>query len=123
VTLPASSQSSEECTVSIQLLSFPGCPHAEGARECLRRVLVSVGLPPDFAEIDVSHEDCPEPLKRWGSPTVLVNGQDVAGGSSADGGTCRLYSTPSGLSGVPPEADIRTALTRSLQGPLASGKE
>jgi glutaredoxin len=103
--------------MSIQLLSFRGCPHAEGARECLRRVLVSLGFPPDFEEIDVSQEDCPEALKRWGSPTVLVNGQDVAGASSADGGTCRLYSSPCGLSGVPPEAAIRAALTRSLQGP------
>jgi mercuric ion transport protein len=109
--------------VSVQLLAFPGCPHAEGARASLRRVLVSVGLPPDFEEIDVSQEGCPETLRRWGSPTILVNGQDVAGAGSADGGTCRLYSTPSGLSGVPPEAAIRAALTRSLQGPLDSGKE
>lgn len=109
--------------MSIQLLSFPGCPHAEDARTCLRRVLASLGFPPDFEEIDVSEDGCPEALRRWGSPTVLVDGQDVAGASSVDGGTCRLYSSPSGLSGVPPEAAIRVALTRSLQGPRDSGKE
>ncbi len=101
--------------MNIQLLVFRGCPHAEGARASLRRVLVSMGLPPGFEEIDVSQEGCPETLKRWGSPTVLIDGQDVAGASSADGGTCRVYSTPSGLSGVPPEEDIRAALTRSLK--------
>lgn len=109
--------------MSIQLLSFPGCPHAEDARACLRRVLASLGFPLDFEEIDVSQEGCPEALKRWGSPTVLVNGQDVAGESSPDGGTCRLYSSPSGLWGIPPEAAIRAALTSSLQGPRDSGKE
>lgn len=119
----ASAPSSGEPTVSIQLLSFPGCPHAEGARECLRRVLGSLGLPPTFEEINVSQEECPETLKHWGSPTVLVNGRDVEGSSSAEGGACRLYSSPSGLSGVPPEGAIRTALMRSLRGSLDASKE
>jgi mercuric ion transport protein len=94
--------------MKIQLLSFPGCPHADEARDTLRRVLVAAGLSPRFEEVDVTAPQTPEPLRNWGSPTILLNGADVAG-ESPEGPSCRLYEDGK-LRGVPSDEMIRRAL-------------
>ena len=96
--------------MKIQLLTFPGCPNADSAREALRRVLIASGLRPRFEEVDVSASNTPERLRAWGSPTILVGGRDLAGAAPTGPG-CRLYDgTPEGMRGVPPDALIRAAL-------------
>jgi hypothetical protein len=58
-----------------------------------------------------------------GSPTILVDGVDpfgVAGQSAAF--ACRVYSTPAGLSGVPPLGELIRALTAARDRELASPK-
>ena len=56
-----------------------------------------------------------------GPPTILVNGEDVAPGphpwkprEEGDGPRCRIYPTPDGTSGVPPEAAVREAIEQAL---------
>jgi hypothetical protein len=94
--------------MKIQLLYFPGCPHVDGVRELLRRV---VGAGATIEELDTTASSTPEQLRGWGSPTVLVDGVDVAGGQP-DGSCCRLY--PDGDSrGAPSEAAIRAAFARA----------
>ncbi len=96
--------------MKIQLLSFPGCPNADAAREGLRRTLIASGLPLRFQEVDVTALDTPEPLRAWGSPTILVDGRDLTGAPPTGPG-CRLYDgAPDGLRGVPPDDLIRAAL-------------
>ncbi len=99
--------------MKIQLLYFPGCPSVEATREVLRRSLRACGLPSTFEEVDVTSPETPEPLRAWGSPTILIEGRDVAG-EHPTGPSCRLYhgSTSPGR-GVPPRAMIRAALGRS----------
>jgi hypothetical protein len=94
--------------VKVQLLSFPGCPNVDAARDALRRVLVSTGRSPYLEEVDVTAPQTPEPLRRWGSPTILVDGTDVAGESPA-GCACRLYEDGENR-GVPSDEIIRRAL-------------
>lgn len=93
--------------MKIQLLSFPGCPNVEATREALRRALISSGLAPEFEEVDVTAQGVPEPLRNWGSPTVLIDGRDVAGGTAADGESCRTYE---GGTSFPPEHLLRAAI-------------
>lgn len=96
--------------MKVQLLSFPGCPNAVAAREALLRALVATGLPDRIEEVDVTAPGTPEPLRVWGSPTILVDGQDVAG-AEPTGPSCRLYDgAADGRRGVPPEQQIRRAL-------------
>ena len=94
----------------VQLLYFPGCPHVDAARALLRAVLDESrrGVAP--VEVDVTAEDTPAELRSWGSPTILVNGVDVAGGVPA-GRSCRLYPT-SRNPGVPPLDQIRAAVDK-----------
>src|SRR5437867_12809658 len=94
--------------MNIQLLSFPGCPNARAACEALQRSLERIGLPPEFEQIDVTAPDAPERLRAWGSPTILVNGRDVAGEQPA-GLCCRLYGTGRAR-GLPPDDLIGRAL-------------
>jgi mercuric ion transport protein len=94
----------------VQLLSFPGCPNVQAVREALRRSLASAGLPVTFEEVDVTAPETPEHLRGWGSPTILVNGADVAGESPA-GVCCRLYANGA-RHGVPSEEMIDRALSR-----------
>ena len=52
-----------------------------------------------------------------GSPTVRVDGRDVEPGAQERddfGLKCRLYRTPAGLRGAPPDQWILDALTRKL---------
>lgn len=103
--------------MKVQLLSFPGCPNAENARARLLQAFSALGLAASFEEVDVSGQQCAAVLRRWGSPTILVDGRDVAGETTADGNACRLYFSAVGLlSGVPSEGAIRDALSRAAAG-------
>ena len=94
----------------VQLLYFPGCPHVEGARRLLQQAVSSLERAPEVTEIDVTDPSTPEHLRNWGSPTILVDGTDVAFGSPS-GPSCRLYAG-SESPGVPPLALLQTALAR-----------
>jgi hypothetical protein len=74
----------------VQLVSFPGCPHVEGARRALRAAFATLGREPRFEEVDTSDPNTPAALRIWGSPTILVDGMDVTGGEPT-GPSCRLY--------------------------------
>jgi hypothetical protein len=98
----------------VQLLYFPGCPNAGGARAALLRSLAACGQPPDIEEVDVTVPGTPEHLRAWGSPTILIDGADVGGEREPSGPACRLYGgAEPGARGVPPEAAIRAAIARA----------
>jgi hypothetical protein len=96
----------------IQLLGSRECPNVEPTRRRLREVLLSEGLPPAFDEVDLDSDMTPARLRRWGSPTVLVDGEDVAADPQVTGAACRLYSA-SPIDGVPPSDLIRAAIQRA----------
>ncbi len=96
----------------IQFLSFDGCPLADAAQTALQHALSRCGLTDEHYEsINILDPSAPEGLARWGSPTILVNGQDVSGHGQGDGVGCRLYSTPDQ---VPTVDMIETAIRNGL---------
>lgn len=95
----------------IQFLSFPGCPNADPARAALEQALDYCGLPVHYEDVDVMDHGTPEALKGWGSPTILVNGADVAGGKPSDQTSCRIYEN-----GTAPDSDqIAIALRAAMR--------
>ncbi len=94
---------------NIEFLYFPDCPNVDAARNQLRDALLFAGLTLNWTEHDVTAADCPARMQGYGSPTILVDGRDVAGGSPGDGSSCRVYAG-SELLGVPPLAVILAAL-------------
>lgn len=85
---------------TIELVYFEGCPNAERARENLASFLE----PGSWVEWNLSDEDTPERFRRFGSPTVLVDGRDVTGEGGGNAAmACRA-------DGAPAVAVIRRAL-------------
>ena len=102
--------------MKVQLLYFPGCPNVESARENLRGALASRGIKTAavaIEEIDTTSPGTPEHLVVWGSPTILIDGIDVAGEQARGGASCRLYENSSGVQQVPSEQVIRAAIKRA----------
>lgn len=97
--------------MKVELLYFPGCPNVPAAREQLLLAFATLGVRPDWIEVDVTSQATPEALRGFGSPTILVDGLDVAGDLGADGSACRLYFD-SERPGVPPLRAIVSALTQ-----------
>ena len=95
--------------MNIQLLVFEGCPLAEPARENLTKALKTCGIE-TFEEIDILDSASPEHFRDWGSPTILINGQDITGHPKGGGVSCRVYDTPEG---VPDVQSIVTVLQQS----------
>ncbi len=81
--------------LAIDLIFFDGCPHADTARERLRAALADAGLPAEWRERNQSDPGLPAEWRRFPSPTVLINGVDVAGASAAAGTACRVGGAPS----------------------------
>ena len=99
--------------MKVQLLTFPGCPNADAARNTLRAVLAWMGIVLLIEEVNLDSPETPEHLRGWGSPTVLIDGVDVAGGEPSGLG-CRLYRDEEGrVHTGPTPAQLRKALSRA----------
>jgi hypothetical protein len=107
--------------VRIEVLYFDGCPNHEALLPRLREILARTGV---CAEIDlrrIANDEAAQRERFLGSPTVRVNGHDVepdAERRTDFGLKCRLYATPTGLSGQPEEELLQAAL-RGAAGAIA----
>jgi len=84
-------------TPQIELVYFEGCPNALKARENIRAAVAeAIAQPIEWAEWDLMADSTPEDFKRYGSPTVLVDGHDVTGdGPGNNAMACRADGAPS----------------------------
>lgn len=78
----------------IQLLVFRDCPLAGAAKRALDEAVASLKLG-SYETVDILDPQTPEDLRKWGSPTILVNGRDVTGAKPGDSVGCRVYAGPS----------------------------
>lgn len=111
--------------MTIELIYDAGCPNVDPARRRLADALADAGLPPRWQEWDRAQPGMPARARRYGSPTILVDGRDVSGTREIDGaGACRLYDDGvGGLSGLPSAADLAAALAPYARGTRASSKQ
>ena len=88
--------------IDVELIWQRDCPNVEAARTNLTRALSRAGLPARWREWCVDDPACPEDRRSFGSPTVLVEGADVAGAAAGGAPCCRVYEAEGGaLSGAP----------------------
>lgn len=87
----------------VELIYDRDCPHVVLAREALRAGFAEAGLAPSWTEWERGAPQSPARVRGYGSPTVLVDGSDVAGESPGTGAaSCRLYlDARGGLRGAP----------------------
>jgi hypothetical protein len=97
------------------LIYDQGCPNVDDARTQLARAFSEAGIPARWQEWDAGDADAPAHVRGYGSPTILIDGRDVAGLTPAEGRSCcRVYQHEGGgLRGVPAVADIVAALDAS----------
>lgn len=105
--------------MGIQFLYFEDCPSHDDALERLRSVMEELGIHADVEIIKVETEAQAQKLRFPGSPTILINGQDIVP-VPADAHyylTCRAYRLEDGrISPLPSRQMIRSALQQHFAG-------
>jgi mercuric ion transport protein len=98
--------------MKVEFIYDPDCPNVAEARAQLLRAFAETGITPRWVEWSSDSVEAPAYTRGFGSPTLLVNGHDVAGQTSVHGiACCRLYADPSGaLRGAPSVERIVAAL-------------
>ncbi len=82
-------------TTPVELIYFAGCPNVDTARANIRAALSAKGLSPAWRERNQLDEGVPDRVKQYGSPTVLVDGRDVAETELVSAMACRTDGAPS----------------------------
>lgn len=94
----------------IELVYDRDCPNVDRARGTIRAALEQVGSSATWVEWDRGDASTPAALRDYGSPTVLVNGRDVASGENedtrADANSCRVYMDECGCMYGAPSATL-----------------
>jgi hypothetical protein len=104
----------------MELLWWVGCPSTERALSDLRAALEAAGISgADIRMTEIATEEEARARAFVGSPTILVDGEDVAPpGEEPIGLNCRVYRRRDGaVSPTPDPEDLREALRRALAAP------
>lgn len=102
--------------MKIEILYFAGCPNHEPAERVVREILEELKVEAEISHVDVRDEATAERVRFPGSPTIRVDGEDVAPDETNGSYSlrCRVYQTSSGMAGVPDKDLIRDAIRRRL---------
>jgi len=101
--------------MKIEVLYFDGCPNHEMLLPRLRDLLEQANLSSAIDLLKVADDVAAQRERFLGSPTLRVDGRDVEPGAELRtdfGLKCRLYRTPEGFAGTPPDAWVLEALRR-----------
>ena len=99
----------------VEILYFPNCPSYEELVPRVRALIARVDGEVELELREVPDAEVAERVGFLGSPSVRVNGEDIdptAAKREDFGMKCRLYATPHGLRGLPPDEWVLDALTR-----------
>jgi len=93
---------------TVELIYFKDCPHIESARRALEKAFKTLRITPEWQEWEQHDPNAPAAVRTYPSPTVLVNGCDV------QGGTGRFHGMQCRIAGSPTADEIRWALAEIL---------
>lgn len=79
----------------IELVYFDGCPNVSEERQRITEALTRNAMPQGWTEWNIDDPATPVDRRGYGSPTVLVDGRDVAGGEPGAGRGCVAAGAPS----------------------------
>lgn len=101
---------------TVELIYDGDCPNVADARAQLLRAFAETEIAPRWQEWRGDDARSPIHAQGYGSPTILVNGNDVAA-TEPGGACCRLYAQPDGsMRGVPSVEAIASALKPDARG-------
>lgn len=99
--------------MKIQFLYYEDCPSHDAALERLRSVMAEEGIEGNIEIARVETDEQAQELRFVGSPTILINGEDIAPPppSAHYALTCRAYRLEDGrISPLPSPDMMRRAL-------------
>ena len=107
----------------VELVYDSDCPNVTATRAALLQAFAQAGLPASWTEWNRKSPDSPESVRAYGSPTILVDGADVAGAEPGAGADhCRVYvDRENRFRGVPPVEGIAAALMTANHDAAPSG--
>jgi hypothetical protein len=104
-------------TPDIELLWWAGCPSTDKAQAELEQAMRDVGLSgAEVRRTEIATDDAATDRRFVGSPTILVDGADVASSAAEEvvGLACRVYRRRDGrIAPTPDPDDMRDALRRA----------
>ncbi len=102
--------------MNIEIRYFDDCPNWKIADDRVAEALHEVGIEKALVTYrQVTSTDQANAIEFRGSPTIVINGVDpFATPGDAIGLACRMFRTEHGIEGSPSIAQIRKALTQSL---------
>lgn len=90
----------------VELVYDTDCPNIQRARRALLQGFNLAGLQPAWTEWDRKSPESPPYARKYGSPTILVDGRDVTGVAPGPGeSSCRLYLNRAGAFDAAPAAE------------------
>ena len=98
--------------MNVEILYVAECPSHPAAVKLVKEVLAEEGVPAEIREVLVADAQSAGALKFRGSPTIRINGRDVAEEPHETqnfGLGCRLYCESKQI-GLPPAEWIRRAV-------------
>ena len=104
--------------MKVEVLYVADCPTHPEAVKLVRQVLAAEGVEAEIHEVLVRDEGMASELGFFGSPTIRINGRDVAGESQDARSfalTCRLYPGSKQI-GLPPAEMVLRAVLKARQG-------
>jgi Domain of unknown function (DUF2703) len=107
--------------VKVEVLYVAECPSHPAAVTMVKDVLAAEGVETEVQEVLVQDEEMASELKFLGSPTIRVNGRDVAGERRSAQGlalSCRLYPGSVEI-GLPPIEMVRRAVVEARERNLS----
>lgn len=108
--------------MNIELVHDADCPNVGKARRALAQALADAGMAQGWTEWVRDDPAAPAHVRRYGSPTILVDGSDVGGtepGVTSE--TCRLYrAADGGVDGAPDVHAVAAALEWAAARPKGS---
>ncbi|MBT2586510.1 DsbA family protein [Arthrobacter sp. ISL-95] len=97
-----------------ELRTIPGCPNSGPALELFRQALAAEGRDAgDLLVREVTSEAEAEALNFHGSPSFIVNGQDLFPALSAPALSCRVYASEDTMARLPSTGLLRAAVRGS----------
>lgn len=103
--------------MKIELIFDRECPNVEATRSVLQEAFKRTNFKGEWQEWDRNQPDSPSYALGYGSPTILINGRDIAeDNATSEGNCCRIYSGGDGsLQGVPSTSQVIFAIRRARE--------
>lgn len=104
--------------MKVEVLYVAECPSHPAAVELVKDVLAAQGVTAEIREVLIRNEEMASELRFLGSPTIRINGRDVAGEPQKAQSfvlSCRLYPGSKQV-GLPPVDMIHRAVLEARLG-------